>query len=127
MKWKLFTLCFLTCGFTISLVQSQTVSRKKNLYLGGFFAVELTEQNWRGGGIIPSVQMAIDDINNRSDILTDYNLVVLWNDTKVTIKVIYITKFYNDTIKLYSTYLGFLFSIVRCSIILRSIKQIITS
>lgn len=105
MKWKLFILCFLTYGFIIHLVQSKTISKKKNLYLGGFFAVDLTEQNWRGGGVIPSVQMAIEDINNRKDILRDYNLVLLWNDTKVRVVFAYVTIFITIPTKLQLLYL----------------------
>ena len=50
------------------------------LYLGAFFPVG---GDWDGSGIIPAVEMALDHINAREDILTDYELRMVWNDTKV--------------------------------------------
>ncbi|EDV28740.1 uncharacterized protein TRIADDRAFT_51953 [Trichoplax adhaerens] len=81
MKWTL-NLFILTGELILYMVASEKVQEKRNLYLGGFFAVNLTKENWNGAGIIPSVQMAIEDINNRNDILNDYNLILLWNDTQ---------------------------------------------
>ena len=51
------------------------------LYLGAFFPVG---GDWDGSGIIPAVEMALDHINARQDILEGYELRMVWNDTKVS-------------------------------------------
>ena len=38
---------------------------------------------WDGSGCVPAIQMALDDINDREDILPEYELRPIWNDTKV--------------------------------------------
>ena len=50
------------------------------VYIGGFFSHGGT---WDASGILPAVQMAIDHINERPDILPDYELRMVWNDTQV--------------------------------------------
>ncbi len=41
------------------------------------------EGGWDGSGCIPAIEMAFDDINARTDILPQYELRPIWNDTKV--------------------------------------------
>ena len=53
------------------------------LYISAFFSLGGT---WDGSGIIPGVEMALDDINAREDILSGYELRMIWNDTKVKYK-----------------------------------------
>ena len=50
------------------------------LYIGAFFPFG---GGWDGSGIIPVVEMALDDINAREDILPGYELRMVWNDTQV--------------------------------------------
>ena len=50
------------------------------LYLGAYFPFSAV---WDGSGIIPAVEMALDHINARQDILTDYELRMIYNDTQV--------------------------------------------
>ena len=38
---------------------------------------------WEGSGVIPAMQMAMDDINDREDILPEYELRPIWDNTKV--------------------------------------------
>ena len=52
------------------------------LYLAGFFAMGV-RGNWDGSGILPAVDMAIEHVNERSDILTDYVLKMEWTDSEV--------------------------------------------
>ena len=60
-------------------------SERTPIYLGGFFSHGGT---WDSSGILPAVEMAIDHINAREDILPGYELRMVWNDTQVsTIKV----------------------------------------
>ncbi|XP_072048784.1 gamma-aminobutyric acid type B receptor subunit 2-like [Amphiura filiformis] len=51
------------------------------IYLGGFFSHSGV---WDASGILPAVEMALDHINARSDILPEYDLKMVWNDTKCT-------------------------------------------
>lgn len=50
------------------------------LYIGAFFPFG---GGWDGSGIIPVVEMALDDINAREDMLPGYELRMVWNDTQV--------------------------------------------
>ncbi|XP_072016479.1 gamma-aminobutyric acid type B receptor subunit 1-like [Amphiura filiformis] len=51
------------------------------IYLGGFFSLSGV---WDSSGILPAVEMALDHINARSDILPEYDLKMVWNDTQCT-------------------------------------------
>ncbi|RDD36457.1 Gamma-aminobutyric acid type B receptor subunit 2 [Trichoplax sp. H2] len=53
---------------------------KGDLYIGGLFPVHSI--GWDASGVIPAVEMALEDINNRSDILAGYKLKLLWKDTQ---------------------------------------------
>lgn len=55
---------------------------KKDLYLLGLFPIEGNWGAW-GKAFILASEMALDHINNRSDILQGYTLKLDWNDTKV--------------------------------------------
>ena len=39
---------------------------------------------WDGSGILPAIQMAIEDVNNETWVLPKYELRLVWNDTKVS-------------------------------------------
>ncbi|XP_041469544.1 uncharacterized protein LOC121419238 isoform X1 [Lytechinus variegatus] len=64
-----------------SLQPSHGISNddKIPIYLGGFFTLG---GNWDGSGILPVVEMALEHINNRPDLLADYDLRMVWNDTQ---------------------------------------------
>ncbi|XP_072030368.1 gamma-aminobutyric acid type B receptor subunit 1-like [Amphiura filiformis] len=49
------------------------------LYLGGFFSFS---GPWDGSGVLPAVEMALDHINQRTDVLAEYELKMVWNDTQ---------------------------------------------
>ena len=51
------------------------------LYLGGFFSFG---GPWDGSGVLPAVEMALDHINQRTDVLDGYELKMVWNDTRVS-------------------------------------------
>ena len=58
---------------------------KHGLYLMGFGAIDIeNEGGWSSAGVIPALQMAIDDVNAREDILPEYELVMDMKDSKVT-------------------------------------------
>ncbi|XP_072030704.1 gamma-aminobutyric acid type B receptor subunit 1-like [Amphiura filiformis] len=54
-------------------------SARKPLYLGGYFTLGGI---WDGSGILPAVEMALDHINDRTDVLAEYELRMIWNDTQ---------------------------------------------
>ena len=56
---------------------------KKTLYIGGLFGIDTSGGGWNSAGIIPAVQMAIDEINNNTEILKDYHLQLLLKDSQV--------------------------------------------
>lgn len=48
--------------------------------------------SWAGGqGCLPAVQMALEDVNSRDDILPEYRLHMDYNDSQVGVFYIYIT------------------------------------
>ncbi|XP_072030203.1 gamma-aminobutyric acid type B receptor subunit 1-like [Amphiura filiformis] len=51
------------------------------LYISAFYDGPDTG-GWDGSGCVPAIEMAFDDINARSDILPQYELRPIWNDTK---------------------------------------------
>ena len=65
------------------LVISRCCQTKETLYIGGLFGVDTSRGGWNSAGVIPAVQMAIDEINNSSDILKDYYLELLIKDSQV--------------------------------------------
>lgn len=68
-------LLFLAC--------SQHTACLQTLLIGGLFDIDTSRGGWNSAGIIPAVQMAFDDINNRSDILDGYRLELVIKDSKV--------------------------------------------
>lgn len=63
-----------------------TTCAKSPLYVGTLFPMT-SEHNdgWTGGnGILPAAQMAFDHVNS-AGLLNDYELRMIWNDTKVII------------------------------------------
>lgn len=54
---------------------------KVPIYIGGFFPMQ--DGFWDGSGILPAAKMAITDVNDKSDILPDYELRMVWNNSKV--------------------------------------------
>ena len=51
------------------------------LYIGGYFPLG---GGWDGSGNIVAAEMALDHINNNPNILEDYELLMVWNDTQVS-------------------------------------------
>ncbi|XP_077991529.1 gamma-aminobutyric acid type B receptor subunit 1-like [Glandiceps talaboti] len=74
-KWLCLSIIF---AFYITSTNGNT---KTKLTLLGFVPVENTSA-WSSGGIIPAIEMALDDVNNSSEILSDYELTWQWVDDK---------------------------------------------
>ena len=57
-------------------------SCKKDLYLMGM--LPMSGELWPGGGAcLPPMEIALQQINERDDILPDYKLNLIWKDTAV--------------------------------------------
>lgn len=54
---------------------------KQAIYIGGFFPMQ--DGLWDASGILPAAEMAVEDINNHPNILKDYELRMVWNNSKV--------------------------------------------
>ena len=63
--------------------QIQHLVQKEKLYIGGLFGIDTSGGGWNSAGIIPAVQMAFDDINNSSSVLSEYHLELLVKDSQV--------------------------------------------
>lgn len=70
------------CVFLLLLI-SRCCQTKETLYIGGLFGIDTSRGGWNSAGIVPAVQMAIDEINNSSEVLKDYHLELLIKDSQV--------------------------------------------
>lgn len=69
--------------FPLLLILFRCCQAKETLYIGGLFGLDTSRGGWNSAGIIPAVQMAIDDINNSSEYLKDYHIELLIKDSQV--------------------------------------------
>lgn len=67
----------------IVLFKLNSQCEKIDLYIGGFFPID--NVGWNGSGLIPATEMAIDDINSRTDVLPNYRLNLVIGNTKVSL------------------------------------------
>ena len=97
-KHFLFIVC---CLLSTSTVKSDNSTLKNDLYIGGFFGVNITNGGWSTAAVIPILEMALDHINNDSNILRDYQLKYVWRDSKVNIIGVDINYGFWDTLAAY--------------------------
>ena len=71
------------CLWSTSSTNPDNSTSKTDLYIGGFFGVNITDGGWSTAGVIPALEMALDHVNNDSNILGDYQLKYVWRDSKV--------------------------------------------
>lgn len=70
------------CLTLLVLLCPRPSAGKKKLYIGALFPMS---GGWPGGqACMPSAQMALDLVNNRSDILPDYELELIHYDSMVS-------------------------------------------
>lgn len=55
----------------------------KTLYIGGLFPMSGSSVASAGKIFLPVSELAIDMVNNRTDLLNGYQLQLIWNDTQV--------------------------------------------
>lgn len=61
-----------------------TVTGEKSVvHIGGFIEVNTTDKGWNSAGIRPAIDLAVKQINNRTDILPNHTIEIHWKDTKV--------------------------------------------
>lgn len=76
--WRSLTLVY---ALLVFLFGPCVVAGKKKLYIGALFPMS---GGWPGGqACLPAAQMALDLVNNRSDILPDYELELIHYDSMV--------------------------------------------
>ena len=82
--WSNFPTISLRMVLVLLMCSSCGVSalKEKTLTIGGIFPMN---GSWGGGvSCLPAVEMALEDVNNRSDILPDYNLEMRFGDSQVS-------------------------------------------
>ena len=77
---SLFIICFALLTPTTKCDNSTS---KIDLYIGGFFGVNIKKGAWSSAALIPVLEMALEHVNSDSSILVDYQLKYVWNDSKV--------------------------------------------
>uniref|UniRef100_A0AAV2K533 Uncharacterized protein n=1 Tax=Knipowitschia caucasica TaxID=637954 RepID=A0AAV2K533_KNICA len=74
-----FAALYVTLTLALLLSHSPAALGKKKLYIGALFPMS---GGWPGGqACLPAAQMALDLVNNRSDILPDYELELIYYDS----------------------------------------------
>lgn len=59
-------------------------TKKATIHIAGLFPLSHDQPEGAiGRGVLPAVQLALDHVNNNTDILKGYQLEMEWNDTKV--------------------------------------------
>ena len=74
---------FIYCAVLTSTAKGDNSTSKIDLYIGGFFAKNIKDGGWSSANLIPALEMALDHVNNDSNILVDYQMNYVWHDSKV--------------------------------------------
>lgn len=80
-------LLIICCFFWTTSIKSTNSTSRKELYIGAFFGVNITD-GWSTAGVISAFEMALHHVNNNPNILTDYELKYVWRDSKVTTQLL---------------------------------------
>ena len=80
-------LLIICCFFWTTSIKITNSTSRKELYIGAFFGVNITD-GWSTAGVIPAFEMALHHVNNNPNILTDYELKYVWRDSKVTTQLL---------------------------------------
>lgn len=72
-------------AFCFLLVALPFGTSRSPLYIGALFPMtSLHNDGWTGGrGILPAAQIALEHVNSAIGILADFELKMIWNDTRV--------------------------------------------
>lgn len=67
------------------VVVQHSAGHRSDVYIAGFFPYGVGVENSEvGRGVMPSVKMALDHVNEHTEILRNYRLHMWWNDTQVS-------------------------------------------
>ena len=79
-----FSILFQVLLISIILVEHHTCAAMKcRLVIGGLAGIDIYEEGWSSAGVIPAIELALERVNNHSDILKDYHLDIEWKDSRV--------------------------------------------
>lgn len=84
-SWKTVSILTIFILYATSIVKCQRPSsgQRLDVYIAGFFPYGDTVENSDiGRGVMPSVKLALDHVNEHSTILRNYRLHMWWNDTE---------------------------------------------
>lgn len=74
------------CFFFVCIFQRECASHRSDVYIAGFFPYGVGVENSEvGRGVMPSVKLALDHVNEHAEILRNYRLHMWWNDTEVNV------------------------------------------
>lgn len=66
-------------------------ARRRDVYIAGFFPYgSHVPEGHVGRGVMPSVKLAVDHINENANVLRNYRLHMWWNDTEVSTTLCFI-------------------------------------
>lgn len=68
----------------LSVFNGETVSGREKLYIGGLFPLTNGWFESLGNQCLQSALLAVEHVNNNTDILPDYEIVPVFNDTMVS-------------------------------------------
>ena len=60
-------------------------NRRAQLFIGGMFPLSPNSVGLNGSELLSTCELAVEMVNNRSDVLPNYELNLFYNDTKVNI------------------------------------------
>lgn len=77
------SLFFVTFTLLFWTIRCSYSTNTTDLYIGGFFGVNIKKGAWSSAALIPILEMALEHVNNDPRILVGYQLKYVWNDSKV--------------------------------------------
>ncbi|KAJ8917294.1 hypothetical protein NQ315_002312 [Exocentrus adspersus] len=81
-KELLFFLLVTVADYEVNSQKPNTDNRRHDVYIAGFFPFgKGVENSDTGRGVMPSVKLALDHVNEHSAVLRNYRLHMWWNDT----------------------------------------------
>ena len=58
------------------------LATKSRLVIGGLAGIDIDQEGWSSAGVIPAIELALERVNNHSNILKDYYLDIEWKDSR---------------------------------------------
>ena len=59
------------------------LATKSRLVIGGLVGIDIDQEGWSSAGVMPAIELALERVNNYSNILKDYYLDIEWKDSGV--------------------------------------------